>query len=233
MAERNPYLPRTLAALLGWLQNFASKFAGYGPTLGFTAAEVTAITDDFNMFQYTMAAWDTFKAWLQDLNKFREILSNAPIGTPMPAFPAVPVLGVAPAAVPSGIFRRIANTVQRIKAHPNYAANIGEDLQIIGSEVVIDPNMLKPLLKGALDGVRPLIKWKKEHADSINLYVDRRDGQGFRFLAHDTIPDYIDTNEIPAGANSAVWDYKGRYLIGDDEVGAFSDVITITATRQI
>ncbi len=233
MAERNPYLPRTDAAKLAWLTNFSAKFAGYGATLGFAPAEVTAVDDDLNMYKYTVGALDTFKTWLQNLAQFKGILAEAPIGTPISAFPTTPLLAAAPTAVDAGIFRRIGKTVQRIKGHPAYTTAIGEDLGIIGAEVVIDPTTLKPELKGALDGVRPLIKWKKSVADSLNIYVDRRDGQGFVFLVNDTIPDYIDTYPLAAGVNSAVWDYKARYRVGDDEVGVFSDTITITTTRNV
>lgn len=84
---------------------------------------------------------------------------------------------------------------------------------------------------GCLNG--SLIKWLKSVADSLNIYVDRRDGAGYKFLANDTVPDYIDTQAIPAGQNSAVWDYKARYRVGDEEVGVFSDVITITTTKNV
>jgi len=47
------------------------------------------------------------------------------------------------------------------------------------------------------------------------------------FLAFHTIPDYLDTAPLPAPGTSAVWKYKAIYRLGDEQVGQWSDVVSI------
>lgn len=96
-----------------------------------------------------------------------------------------------------------------------------------------EPNALKPILKSALDANRPLIIWNKGVADSLDIYVDRQMNDNYVFLANDSQPDYLDTFPLPIGVNSAAWRYKAIYRIGDEQVGKFSDPITVTVTKQI
>ncbi|WP_028978597.1 hypothetical protein [Sporocytophaga myxococcoides] len=59
--------------------------------------------------------------------------------------------------------------------------------------------MSKISLGGGLDAHRPIIKWKKGPADSIDIYVDRKDGKGFVFLVNDSTRDYVDNHPLPTG----------------------------------
>ena len=93
---------------------------------------------------------------------------------------------------------------------------------------------MKPVLKGVLDANRPRVCWKKgPFIDSINIYVDRQLNDNYEYLANDSEPDYIDTFPMPEGVNTVAWRYKAISVIGDEQVGEFSDPITITVTRQL
>src|SRR5690606_37030787 len=109
----------------------------------------------------------------------KQILANGEIGTPLPVFPATPAVEAPPALVGAGIFKRTAKLVQRIKNSSSYNDSIGQDLGIIASEETMNAFALKPELKVLLDAGRPLIKWKKGKASSLDIYVDRKDGHGF------------------------------------------------------
>ena len=50
------YLPKTDSDLLVWFNNFRSKFPTYGPTMGFTGFEVSAVGDDYNMLVFVTNA---------------------------------------------------------------------------------------------------------------------------------------------------------------------------------
>jgi hypothetical protein len=224
------YLPRADKDRVVWLKNFNTKFSLYATSLGFSPAEATGITNDTTMFTYIVDMVELFKNEQGKRVAYKNLLVNGDLSTPVSTIPSVPALPAAPPAVQAGIFRRLAKTVQRIKNHPAYNNAIGQDLGIIGAVNVIDTETMKPILKGALDAGRPIIKWKKGDADSIDIYVDRNDGKGFVFLANDSHPDYIDTFPIPA---TAIWEYKGIYKIADEQVGEFSDAISITVTKQV
>ena len=97
---------------------------------------------------------------------------------------------------------------------------------------MIDIPNLKPMLTSRLDGGRPMIIWFKGPADSINIYVDRKNGKGFVYLATDSQPDYLDPFPMRDDVPAVVWDYKAIYRIADEPVGQFSDVISVTVTKQ-
>ncbi len=60
--------------------------------------------------------------------------------------------------------------------------------------------------------------------DAVDLWVDR--GSGFVFLAIDSEPDYNDTAALPAGGG--VWKYKGIYRLHDEQVGQWSDIVSVS-----
>jgi hypothetical protein len=87
---------------------------------------------------------------------------------------------------------------------------------------------LKPVLQIILQAGHPVLSWRKQGMDSLELWVDRGDGKGFVFLAIDTVPGYTDTAALPAPGAGAVWKYKGIYRESDAQVGQWSDVATTT-----
>jgi hypothetical protein len=227
------FLPSSDKDRAVWLKNFANKIGTYQPTLGLTVAEVSAVQADSAIFSYTVDMVEVYKNESQKRVAFKNILGYGEIGTPLPLFPANPTLSAPPALVPAGIFKRLAKLIQKIKNSALYNDSMGQDLGIIAPEVTLDAIAMQPLLKGALDAGRPLIKWKKGQADSIDIYVDRKDGKGFTFLANDSHPDYVDTFELPSAQSAAVWDYKAIYRINDEQVGDFSETLSVTVTREV
>ena len=228
------YLPKGDPGKAMWLKHFASKIPAYATALDITPTEQTSIENDSAMYDYIVTTvHPAYKSKVQDITTFKNILRDGPLGTPTPPVPAALTLPATPTAVEPGIFKHVTKFVQRLKNHPNYTENMGEDLGIIGREMSFNKSGLKPILKGVLDANIPKIIWKKgPFVDSIDLYVDRQLNNNYEYLTNDSIPDYIDAYPIPPDVTSVVYRYKGIYRIGDEQVGQFSDPITITVTRQ-
>src|SRR3989339_593979 len=227
------FIPDGDQAKVGFIVNLGAKMPDHAATLSITPAEVTSVQADAAMFKYLMDMQEAYKTNKQEVTGYKNVLRDGPLGAPLGAVPVGPTLPVPPAAVSAGIFIRISQLVSRIKGNPAYnKQTIGEDLGIVGDEQVIDIPNLKPILKSRLDAGRPMIIWKKGPADAIDIYVDRKDGAGFVFLVTDTFPDYLDTFPVPAGVQTAVWDYKAVYSINDEQVGQFSDPMPVTVSRQ-
>lgn len=229
-----PYLVKDDQHKVTWLKQLASKTPTHASVLDITPAEQTSLENDANMFEYIVITMHpAYKTKEQDITSYKNIMRDGPLGTPTPAVPMAPSLPAAPTAVEPGIFNRVAKFVQRIKSHPNYTENIGEDLGIIGAEMTFEQSELKPELKGDVDANRPKIIWKKgPFVSSIDLFVDRQLNGNYEYLTNDSEPDYVDTYPMPADVESVVYRYKGIYRIGDEQVGQYSDPITITITRQ-
>lgn len=225
------YLPDSDADRVSWLLNFKTKLQGYAATFGLTAAEVTSVQNDYAYYAYEVQLHEFARQLSKAVGEHKRLARSSATQQAMPAFPAMPALGTAPAAVNSGIFNRIAKLVQRLKYHLSYTDAIGRDLGIVASVPVFNPNAMQPDLSIRLNAGRPHLKWKKGDSDFIKLFVDRHDNRGFVLLAQVFRNEYIDIAELPEGVFGATWDYKGRYMIGDDEVGQFSQVISINVMR--
>jgi len=218
------YLPFDDPGKCTWFNNFAMKLPTYSATLGITPAEEAAVADDNTFWQYVCEARNQFHQYAKDWTAYKNHARN---GTAIGDLPTPPTLPAAPGTlVAANIFGRITTLVARIKKHPGYTEAIGQDLDIIGAEQTVDLNTLKPVLKLVLQAGRPNVQWKKTVADALELQVDR--GNGFVFLAIDTVPDYLDTFALPAAGASAVWKYKAIYRINDEQVGQWSDVSSIS-----
>lgn len=209
-----------------WMNNFKLKIAVHGSTLGLTAAEITAIQKDAEMFLYILNMHEAYKQTVNNISAYKNLLKHAVGQQHIGALPVAPILPVAPATVAEGVFDRISNNVKRIKAHVNYTDAIGNDLGIIAPTQTIDVNAMQPDLKITIDAGRPHIKCNKGYADAIDLYVDRNDGAGFVLIGRLLKLDYIDVVNLPLNMALAEWHYKAMYVIGNDNIGLMSPVVS-------
>jgi hypothetical protein len=159
------------------------------------------------------------------------IAALVPDGGVVPRLFAVPPRAAAPVqtalAVPQSLRGALRNSALalHIKKHLAYTEAMGQDLGIIGAEQTIEHTSLKSVLQITLQSGRPIIIWRKQGMDSLELWVDRGDGKGFVFLAIDSVPGYTDTATL-RGGTSAGWKPKGSYRESDEQAGQWSDVVS-------
>ena len=207
------------------LTNVAGKLGTYKTTVGLENSVVTGVQADAAYFHYALNAQKQVANFAQQWTAYKNAARNGTDANLGPE-PVPPTLGTAPAAVAPGIFKRLTALVARIKAHPGYTTAIGQDLDIIGAEQTLDTANAKPLLKLELSAGHPNVKWTKGGFDALEIHVDRGTGI-FAYLANDTVPDYLDTAPLPAPGQSALWKYKAIYRLTDQQVGNWSDVVSI------
>lgn len=225
------YLPVSDADRVVWLNTFSSRIGQYATALGLTAGEVTSVQRDASMYAYIVQLQEAGKQYWTAVSGLKKQLRSSPQQSAAPAIPVAPAAGSPPTAVNSGVFNRIILLVSRIKQSSAYSNAMGQDLDIIPPAVTFNPSTMLPNLEIRLESGHPLLKWKKGEADGVQLYVDRRDNNGFVPLAKVFRSKYLDVMEVPVNTFTATWDYKARYLVGDDEVGQFSAVISINVVR--
>jgi hypothetical protein len=215
-----------------WLGNFTTKLPTYAPLVGITAAEVTAIQKDAAMYQYILSMLEAYKQTVNNITSYKNLLKHAVGQQHLGAIPIAPTLAAAPAAVTEGVFDRASKLGKRIKASANYTEAMGNDLGIIAPTQTIDTNTMQPDITVKLDADRPHIKCTKGYADAIDLYVDRKDGAGFVLIGRLLKLDYIDVVPLPTNTVLAEWDYKARYVIGNDPVGLMSSVVSVVVKKS-
>ena len=116
--------------------------------------------------------------------------------------------------------------VNRIKAHQNYTKSIGQNLGIEKSIEILDTDAAQPVLKAVMRGGKVNLLWKKGRYSGILLEKDS--GNGFVVLDRDFTPPFVDNSQLPASGESAIWMYRASYLMKDEKVGVWSDIVTIT-----
>lgn len=220
---RNYYLPKDESSRADLLEHLALRLPDYLGTLELTDVELDALRADALAYRHTLAATLAAQAHARQWTAFKKQQFDGK-ASPLP-YPDGAVAVDAVPDVPAGIIPRLARLVARIKTARNYTEGIGHELGIIGSARRADTERAKPILKIALNAGRPVIRWTKSIADSLEIHRDRGDSQGFVLLtiAHTTrVPD---PTPLPAG--SANWQYKAIYRLKDERIGNWSDVVSI------
>jgi hypothetical protein len=221
-------MPHDAMSVVALIERLAAGLATYGAPLGFSTTEVTAVGTDATYARYVLTQQQRLRGAGQQWTVWKDILIDGGNGTTasVPVFPPAPA--TVPPAVAPGLVARLRATARRIKASPNYSAAIGSALGIEGAEETVpDLDTLRPELTLTVAGGQVRVGWTRGKADALELHVDR-DGKGFVFLAIDSVPDYIDTEVLPA--TPAEWKYKAIYRKEDERIGQWSLVVSITVS---
>ena len=89
-------------------------------------------------------------------------------------------------------------------------------------------NHRKPILNVIIIAGNPVIMWTKGKASGIEIWVDRKDGNGFVLLAVNNQNNTTAPAPLPPPGTSATWKYKAIYRLHDEPVRQWSDVIRIS-----
>jgi len=211
------------------LKLFKNNIGKFAALLEITPAQIEQQAADADFFEYVVLCYEMLNASGKSATAFRNHLRHAKDpgpATPMP----VPILPLAPPAVPPGVEQRFRRLVRQIKRHPNYTPAIGAQLGIEGvASTKRDPSTLQPdfTLERQANGVMVRWSWDKHHeqVDMCELVVDRNDGQGERYLICDSTPGYLDAEPFPA--TPVKWTYRAIYHKGEFRIGQWSAPVTV------
>ncbi len=164
----NPaWFPTNMAARVLWFANFKKQFAELATDLGFSAADVTSVTNDNSVMQFLGETTVEMKNFDDAVRKYRIIITEHKVGDPMPDFPAVPVMTL-PVEIPTGLFERLSDLVDRIRLAASFTQEIGAMLGINPVQPTPpDPNTVKPTIKAT-----PLFESYKFDAFVMRMGMD-------------------------------------------------------------
>jgi hypothetical protein len=227
MAKKT-FMPRTDLEKQQWLQNFAAKLTSYQTKYTLAAADITDMQNGSVYFNYWLNYRNQYEVYFRKLTEYKnEIRDGVAAGASPSVAPVVPAMAAAPTAVAPGIFARASSLGSIIKMKPNYTVADGNDLGIEGAEDSTNPQTMQPSISLRLvSGGHPEVVWQKHGMDGVEIWSDHGTGT-FTMLAVDTVPNYTDTTALPAGT-AQLWKYKAIYRLTDEQVGLWSDVVSIT-----
>jgi hypothetical protein len=119
--------------------------------------------------------------------------------------------------------------IRRLKSATGYTDPIGQALKIVGPDDNTDMTTAKVDLTATILAHGTELGFTKLKSDGVNLYTKRDGDADFVFLAHDTVSPYVDNRPLLVPGKPEVRYYKAIYVVDDEEVGFFSDVVVITA----
>ena len=187
----------------GQEENFITKFPGIAPTLGIDALEVTSVTDILGNHRTTFSAMLAKKAESKAAVADNNLKKKLAVGE----------------------YRRIA---QKIKASNGYTEAIGDELGIIGPDVVMPPlEEMKPTLKVEVSGGVAEIKWDKQGMEAIAVYSKRGSEVSFSFFDKDVESPLTDDRPKLDPALPEERSYYAYYVDDDENVGQQSDIVTV------
>jgi hypothetical protein len=227
---KGDYIPKADDAKVTWLNNFAGKLPVYATTLNISTTDTEFTQKASTLATYTLSVVKQVQDFSKSVVAYKDALFEGknpknPISLPIP-----PVFQNVPEAMPEGVFMEIRNIVKRIKASSSYTQSIGKDLGIVGEENTKKESVMQPELKVVQEGGKVTVKWKKGNADGINIYV-KRGGGDFVFSAFDAKPHYTDNTPLPE--NPTTWTYRAIYVKNDQEIGQFSDEVSINVSKFV
>jgi hypothetical protein len=220
------FLPPDDGGKADLLDHLAATLPKYAAIFALTSEMLAQRQADALAFRHALQTADDAQAYAQHRKAYKNLLRDGGDGSgdwPLP----LTFSQTDPLAVALGIIPRLTSFVTWLKIQPGYSEAIGQDLWLVGAKQVIDPSTWKPALSMQSQGGHPVIGWTKGKASGVEILVDRGDGQGFVLLTISITPPTTDNSPLPAAGTSAVWKYKAIYHRGDNQVGDWSDVVSV------
>lgn len=203
------FIPAADDARKTWATTFKTAIATHGAAVGLTPAQITA----------AQGKCDAIISRIDDKaakkNAWQSSVAAANTGN-------------------SADFGDLRSTIAAIKTNSGYTEAIGADLGIIGSGGAFDPNTykaeLKALVLSAPGQVTVTFGKAGGNVDAVHVYMRRQGTNTWTFLARDSQSPYVDTTPMTEAGKPEIREYRIRALIGDDEIGDYSDTQQITVT---
>jgi hypothetical protein len=219
------YFPTDRAGQIDWHNNFATEFSKVGPSLGFTAAEITSAVNDSKYAVYLLKTLGP------------EIESNAALavleGQSQGSYVDLPSTSGAPPAVRPGIDTRRQARVERIKASPAFTFDvIGKQLKIVAGK--FDPKNYKAELgqarqTGPNTVIVPFRKAGGEVA-GINLYRQRKGESAPQLINFFIRTPALDPTPPASPGKSEERTYTARAVLNGKEIGKPSDAVNVAVS---
>ncbi|MGZ4118964.1 MAG: hypothetical protein ACXVPY_15855 [Bacteroidia bacterium] len=197
-----PYFPNGIMGQRAWLVNYKAQIAVAGAAVGLTPAQITAEQNSCQAMIVEIDATD-----------------------------AILIAGVAKVAERNSMIKAqmaiLRSAINALKNNTGYTQTIGEQLDVIGTEITVDTAAVKTTVKLAEAPSGVDIKFTLEHCDAGSVYSMRGTETVFTFLKTVIHPHTIDTRPNLIAGSPEARQYYVTLVVNDAEVGIPSAPETI------
>jgi len=198
------YIPRSEPQLAIWLANFGKKITAHGQNLGLTAEEIKLAETRSAETSAKIVEVEQKKTEVQQIVALKDDLKSETLTS-------------------------IRNFVTRIKAHTSFNEGNGQDLGIFApnaATAMAKGNSIKTVLKAEVLPGRVRLSFVKKSFSGVNIYTRLVGTVNWQFLARDNNSPYDDERPLVNGQPEKR-EYMAIGVVGDDEVGQPSDIISV------
>lgn len=175
MSQRFPWWPDRKADQVVWLYNCLAVWPTLGPTMGFTNAQVAALSQLLLEMVTVLNEVDQCQFAMKAVNEWRDDVFYGPANN-KPAPPSPTITTPATPTIDSGFFEQLKSWRMQVIVSPNFNTAIGEALGFLGQQKQsLNPELAVPQFsvttatdywvnfKGSLQGF-----------DSVNVEYQRK-----------------------------------------------------------
>ncbi|HCI51854.1 MAG: hypothetical protein WCK93_06540 [Nitrosomonadales bacterium] len=219
------YMPKDDNSKADLLEHMAVTLPKYTVPLNISDGDMVQLKADAVGFRYVLKRHQMAESHRHNWTACKDQIRDG--GTGSNDWPvSTPEDAEIPPPLTPGVIPRLSKLIAAIKANKNYTEAIGQDLRLIGARHVIVSDNWKPALSAKNKGGHAVISWTKGDAHALEIWADRGDGKGFVFFTISTTASVTDNSPLPDSIS--VWQYKAIYRLSDEQVGLWSDVLSVT-----
>jgi hypothetical protein len=216
------WYPTIEAQLIPWWNTLDTEANNYAAVMSniLTAAVLTEIGVGRDMVELVINFADEAKNFASEAVAYKDLILEAPLNTPLPAPPTVPVAPVIPAGALAGYEAWIRALVAQIKSHPNYTEAIGEAMGITAKAPGVGTPTVDPV---ALTQSQVQVNVGK--AGYAMFALDRRiNGGAWVEMDKYSNTPVIDQDPPLVPGQPEFREYRSQGVLNNARVGAYSAV---------
>ena len=219
------YFPSTESARINWAIHYRDMIAVHGPTMGISAAEITATQTDLNFYVWLLHDWyPTLQADAKAATAYKSFITSGEGTIPQPPPPHTPIADAPSVPVP-GILTRVFAQIARFKKTAEYNDYIGKELGVIAFPDTTEhpwPEFSLSFEQGPEEG-RVSISFTKYGHDGVWI-ESRVNGGDWVALGADNSKPHYDTRPLLDPALPEVREYRLRWWDKGEPNGEFSPI---------
>jgi hypothetical protein len=197
------FFPRTDPKVLQFCDDFPTRLATYAATLSFTPARLVLIDDTCK----------DMKTFIQTSENAKSVSKDATLAKDINL------------ATFSAFIRSLA---KEIKANPAYTPNMGQGLEIVGTENPVDPVTYQTTISAEVFMGYINLKFTKKGVEGVNVYVRIKGTLNWTKLSFDSHSPYVDNRPLTVPNVPEVREYMCIGVMDDHEIGQPSNIVTVT-----
>ncbi len=200
------FVPQDQDDLLQWLTNLLTTVDTHGPTLGETAAEITAFKAEIQLVINALLAITAARNALAGAVSNFKTVKQAKLSKTGP----------------------IRTKINKWKAGGLMTPTIEQEMDIVGTADAFDENTYKAAITAEVHAGFVRIKFQKRGVDGLNIYVRLKGQTTWTKLTYDTNTPYDDHAPLAVAGTPEVREYRAIGVIKDNEIGQPSDIVSVT-----